>query len=90
LQGFTRLAQYVQKFYINDQPRHIASPTVSNIAVIESTTFQKMSVSEVQSLLRKKHILVNGWPQLGAIEFDGNGLRSLANLDAAIDIQGKA
>jgi len=62
LKGFTWLVQYVQKFCINDQLHHIVSPIVSNIAVIESTEFQKMSVSEIQSLLRKKHILVTGWP----------------------------
>ena len=48
-----------------------------------------MSTSDVQALIRDKHILVTGCPQ-GSVNFDGNGLRTLANLDAAIDIQGKA
>jgi len=48
-----------------------------------------MSASDVQKLLRNNHILVTGRPQTG-VQFDAKGLRTLANLEAPIDLQGKA
>lgn len=81
--------KYVQNFFIDGQPRHVASPDNSHIVVIESTAYDAMSSFQVQMLLRHKHILVTGCPQKG-VQFDAKGLRTLANLDAPIDIQGKA
>ena len=86
--SFQRFVSYVEDFYVNGQPRHIASPETSRIAVLEASAYDSMSASEVQSLLATKHILIKGCP-MPAISFDAKGLRTLANLDAPIDVQGK-
>jgi hypothetical protein len=83
-----RFAKYVQHIYVEGRPRHIASPDTSHIAVMESTAYEAMTTSEVQTLLRHKHVLVTGLPQT-KVSFDAKGLRTLANLDAPIDLQGE-
>ncbi len=55
---------------------------------MDLTEYDAMSVSGVQTILRHKHILVTGYPKTN-VQFDARGLRTLANLDAPIDIQGK-
>lgn len=46
-----------------------------------------MSVLEVQEILRNKHIVVTNCPTQ-SLSFDAKGLRTLANLEVPIDIQG--
>ncbi len=69
------------------RPPHVSSPTQSCIAVMSEVDYMLLSVSEVQNILRHKHIVVTGMA-MKPLNFDAKGLRELTNLSAKIPFQG--
>lgn len=88
LDSFNTFAKYVELFYVDNQPRHISSPSTSSFAFISHKKFKEKSSHDVQSLMRTKHLVVTGMPSRD-IGFDEKGLKTLTNLQAKISIQGK-
>lgn len=66
---------------------HVDDPGRSSIVVCTEAEFNRMSVSQVQDVLRTKHLLVLG-SNGGPFVFDDTGLESLADLWKILDVEG--
>ncbi|KAF9529560.1 hypothetical protein CPB83DRAFT_852312 [Crepidotus variabilis] len=83
---FVHLMESVSNSYINDLPKHVASPKESCFHILEYSDYSRLKDSDVLSLLRDKCIVVRNmdWPEM---KFDREGLATLSPLDAIISIQ---
>jgi len=81
---------------VNGRPKYLSDPDNSAIKVLEYREYEKLSVPQVQAILRSQHIVINNFPQeqvvptRGPIAFDEAGLRHLRNLESPIKFQGKS
>jgi len=79
----TAVAQYENGF-----PIHLSNPLKSAIAVMSESHFQMLSTSEVQDILRYKHILISDCVAQG-LQFDKDGLRTLCSPKDIIEVHGR-
>ena len=70
------------------QPLHIADPSSSGFAIVSADTFHGMSPKELQELLQRKNVIVPG-SKVPQLQFNEEGLRTLASLDTPVSLQGK-
>ena len=65
----------------------------SAVKVIPYAQYRKLSVAEVQTILRLQHIVITDIPTEQddmPVQFDEAGLQELTNLDSKIHIQGES
>jgi acyl carrier protein len=72
---------------LNSLPLHVSDPPHSAFFIITEADFKKKTVKEIQTIFRKKHILVTDMTT-STLKFDAKGLSSLTALSAVTDIQG--
>ena len=75
---FRQFFNRVEAFYDHGQPLHVARPGDS---VIKSFTYEEwkaLTPVKMQEELRKKNVIVTGWPLKEKISFDEEGLRKVA------------
>ena len=73
--------------YEDGIPIHLSNPMDSAIAVISDEHFQSMSASEIQYVLRYKHILITDCADQG-LQFNRDGLRTLCSPKDTIEVHG--
>jgi hypothetical protein len=78
----TAVAQYEDGY-----PIHLSNPMDSEITVIPESQFQTMSASEVQYILRYKHILITDCAAQG-LQFNRDGLKTLCSPMDTIEVHG--
>jgi len=76
------VAQYEEGY-----PIHLSNPLDSAITVMSESHFQTLSASDVQYLLRYKHILIRDCAAQG-LQFDKDGLRTLCSPKDTIEVHG--
>jgi len=74
--------------YENGYPIHLSNPMGSAIAVMSESHFQMLSASEIQYILRYKHILISDCAAQG-LKFDMEGLRTLCSPKDTIEVHGR-
>jgi hypothetical protein len=74
--------------YEDGYPIHLTNRSKSAISVMSERHFQMLSASEVQEILRCKHILISDCAAQG-LQFDRDGLRTLCNPKDTIEVHGK-
>jgi hypothetical protein len=73
--------------YEDGYPIHLSNPMDSAITVIPDSQFQTLSASEVQNLLRYKHILITDCAAHG-LQFNREGLKTLCSPKDTIEVHG--
>jgi hypothetical protein len=92
---FNKLYDFVETNYVKGKPRYISDPKTSHIRIISYVQYKALSVKEVQTMLRDRHIVITDFPVEeiiptdGPVAFDEAGLQVLRNLEAPIKFQGK-
>jgi hypothetical protein len=80
----------VESGYQAGQPMHIADPDRSGFAIVTFAEFQAMTPQELHALFRPgKNVVVTGCP-CPNLQFDEEGLRTLAPLDSQVSIIGRS
>jgi hypothetical protein len=79
----TAVAQYEDGY-----PIHLSNPTKSEITVMSESFFLKLGPSEIQHILRYKHILISDCAAQG-LQFDRAGLRTLCSPKDTIEVHGR-
>jgi hypothetical protein len=77
----------------NGRPRYMEKGYQSTVEVIPYAKYRKLSVSEVQTILRLRHIVITDVPtdlDDMPVQFDEAGLQELMNLDSKVHIQGES
>jgi hypothetical protein len=86
LKNIMDIGTLVESGYIDGLPLHIANPARSTFKVMMEEEYQSSSTTEIQNILRTKHILVTD-RQKSKHRFDENGLRTLqSNLNDAFTV----
>ena len=75
---FRQFFDRVKAFYEHGQPLHIARPGDSVIKSFTYKEWKALTSVQMQEELRKKNIIVTGWPLKEKISFDEEGLRKVA------------
>jgi hypothetical protein len=86
---FARFHRQMEKCYEHGLPRCIAHSPQSILQVISQGSYQRMSVADVHSTIRRRHILVRD-VSTEVLEFNEVGLQALRSLDACVRIQGES
>ena len=76
-----RLGQFMDRteaFYDHGQPLHIARPEDSIIKSFTYAAWNELTPVQMQEELKKKNVIVTGWPLKEKISFDESGLRKVA------------
>jgi hypothetical protein len=74
--------------YEEDYPIHLFNPMQSAISVMSESHFTMLTASEIQYILRSKHILITDCASQGRIQFDRAGLRTLCSPRDTIEVNG--
>jgi hypothetical protein len=77
----------IRSNFVDSLPLHISDPINSAFCIMTQAEFEEKSVQEVQSIMRRKHILITDM-STPTLEFDARGLASLTTLSTITDIQG--
>jgi hypothetical protein len=77
----------IKASFVDGRPPHVSDPANSAFCVMTATQFKDKSVEEVQTILKKQHVLVTGMDG-PVLEFNARGLASLATLSTVTTIQG--
>jgi hypothetical protein len=88
LDKFMKFQNEVDDCQVDDQPPYITQKDLSFIDVVPHANYEAMSVKDVQTLLRRKHIVVPDIP-IKPLTFDEEGLQELTNMDAKVHVQGE-
>ncbi len=81
----------MEALYDNGRPIHIARPTESVIRTLTYESWKALSPIQMQQELRKKNVIVTGWPLQEKTLFDEDGLRKVAGAQSRqISINGKS
>ena len=75
---FRQFFDRVEAFYDHGQPLHIARPGDSIIKSFSYEAWRALTPVQMQQELRKKNVIVTGWPLKEKISFDEDGLRKVA------------
>ena len=65
-------------FYDDGQPLHIARPDDSIIKTFTYEKWKALAPVQMQQELKKKNVIVSGWPLKDNISFNEAGLRKVA------------
>lgn len=77
----------IKTCFLNGRPLHLSDPPHSAFFILTEAEFKKKSVKEIQTIFRKKHILVTDMTT-ERLKIDIEGLSSVSALSAVTDIQG--
>ena len=88
MEWFCKLHKRVVDGYVDGGPLHAKRPQESIFYIIHIDKFNALSAPEVQAIFSVRHILVYGLPDR-KLDFDENGLNTLAHLNKMFTIQGK-
>ena len=75
---FRQFFDRVEAFYEHGQPLHVARPGDSVIKSFAYEEWKALTPVQMQEELRKKNVIVTGWPLKEKISFDEEGLRKVA------------
>jgi hypothetical protein len=87
---FRQFFDRIEALYDHDQPLHIARPADSIIRSFTYAAWNELTPVQMQLELKKKNVVVTGWPLKENILFDEYGLRKVAGTQSRqISINGK-
>ena len=75
---FHQFFDRIKMFYDDGQPLHIARPDDSIIKTFAYEEWRALTAVQMQQELRRKNVIVSGWPVKDDISFNEAGLRKVA------------
>jgi hypothetical protein len=75
--------------YKKGKPLHLSDPDRSAFVVMTETEYEAKTVQEIQEIFRRKHILITEIPPSPPLQFNEEGLSTLAALNTITHIQGQ-
>ncbi|KAJ3506772.1 hypothetical protein NLJ89_g6681 [Agrocybe chaxingu] len=86
LDRFELFLRGVQETFVNNLPLHMSGGGGSVFKIIQRAAYFSSSHKAVQEILRFQHIVIPGI-ESGELQFDENGLETLASLDDVLDVK---
>ncbi|PPR03258.1 hypothetical protein CVT26_008086 [Gymnopilus dilepis] len=83
-----RFLMRAEAFYVKDLPRFRSAPELSCICILPFRVFNAMDTKDIEAIMVDRHIVVTDCPFDRSIQFDEEGLLTLAPLRAQVSLHG--